>query len=302
MYSLLKLGFIVLIGSLLSCTENTRTTESGMSYTVLREGTGEVVKEGEYLALNMLYGEKDSTWIDTSLENLPAVIMVRRSTTKTEASVQDIFFDLKLGDSIHFDISVSDLFQKTWRRPVPSNLDSTSIVNFKVGVDAIMDQEAMQQWQASQQEKIANNQLQYDIKIIEKYLEQNDIVATKTESGLYYVITEESNGVKPQVGQTVSVNYAGYNLQGQYFDTSIKEIAEEKGLYNEQREPYGPIEFALGTRRVIQGWDEGIALLGLGSKAKLIIPSVLAYGPQTRGPGIAANENLVFDIELVEIK
>ncbi len=299
---MLKLSALVLLLAVLtSCNNNERTTESGLTYKVLREGTGEVAQEGEYLALNMKYGEVDSTWIDTTIENLPAVIMVRKTTIKAEPSLQDILFDLKLGDSVQFDVTAGDLYQKTWRRPLPPSLDSTSVVSFSVGVEAIMDQNTMRQWEMNQQQKITQNQLNYDISVIEKYLAENRISASKTESGLYYVITEESDGTKPQIGQQVEVNYVGYNLKGQYFDTSYKELAEEKGIYSAQREPYEPIEFVLGQRKVISGWEEGIALLGVGSKAKLIIPSTLAYGPRARGEAIGPNEILIFDIELVGV-
>ena len=56
----------------------------------------------------------------------------------------------------------------------------------------------------------------------------------------------------------------------------------------------------LGARQIIQGWEEGIQLLNVGSKAKLIIPPHLAYGERARGP-IPANSTLIFDVELVEI-
>ena len=67
-------------------------------------------------------------------------------------------------------------------------------MSFSVGVEAIMDQNTMRQWEMNQQQKITQNQLNYDISVIEKYLAENRISASKTESGLYYVITEESDG------------------------------------------------------------------------------------------------------------
>ena len=63
-----------------------------------------------------------------------------------------------------------------------------------------------------------------------------------------------------------------------------------------------PIEFPVGTGRVIKGWDEGIMLLNVGTKARLIIPSELAYGSRGAGGVIPPNATLVFDVELVEIK
>ena len=61
-----------------------------------------------------------------------------------------------------------------------------------------------------------------------------------------------------------------------------------------------PIEFIVGAKRVIAGWEEGIQLLNIGAKAKFIIPPNLAYGPRGRGP-IPPNATLIFEIELLEI-
>ena len=112
--------------------------------------------------------------------------------------------------------------------------------------------------------------------------------AEKTPSGLKYVITTPGSGEKPTKGQTVSVHYAGYLMTGQKFDSSFDRNK--------------PIEFPVGTGRVIKGWDEGIMLLNVGAKARLIIPSELAYGSKGAGGVIPANATLVFDVELMEIK
>ena len=78
---------------------------------------------------------------------------------------------------------------------------------------------------------------------------------------------EEGDGEKPESGQTVSVHYSGYLVDGTKFDSS-----------HDRNKPF---EFPLGKRKVIKGWDEGVALLNVGSKAKFIIPPKLGYG--TRG-------------------
>lgn len=108
----------------------------------------------------------------------------------------------------------------------------------------------------------------------------------ETASGLMYVVTQEGMGPNPAKGQNVKVHYAGFLTDGTPFDSSYDR--------NE------PIEFPLGTGRVIRGWDEGIALMKKGTKAKLFIPYGLAYGDQGRPPVIPAKANLIFDVELVD--
>jgi len=108
-----------------------------------------------------------------------------------------------------------------------------------------------------------------------------------TDSGLRYAISEEGEGPTPEIGELVAVHYTGWLEDGTQFDSSV-----DRGE---------PITFPLGQGRVIAGWDEGIALLDVGDKGRLIIPSTLAYGPTGSGP-IPPDSTLIFDVELVEIR
>jgi len=110
---------------------------------------------------------------------------------------------------------------------------------------------------------------------------------TRTESGLFYKITEKGDGKKAKTGQTVSVHYTGMLLDGQVFDSSI--------------ERKQPLDFPVGVGRVIPGWDEGILLLNVGDKARFVIPADLAYGSAGAGGVIPPNATLIFDVELVAV-
>jgi len=107
--------------------------------------------------------------------------------------------------------------------------------------------------------------------------------------GLQFIVVQDGNGPEPTTGQTVRVNYTGWlTANGLKFDSSYDR--------NE------PIAFPLGTGQVIKGWDEGIAMMRVGEKRRLIIPPDLAYGPQGRPPQIPANSSLTFDVELVGVE
>ena len=122
----------------------------------------------------------------------------------------------------------------------------------------------------------------WDTKVKEKFPD-----ALSTPSGLYYVIESEGTGIQAKTGQTVVAHYVGTLWNGTKFDSS-----RDRGT---------AFEFPVGMKRVIAGWDEGFALLKVGTKGKLIIPYYLAYGDQARGP-LPAKADLIFDVEMLGVK
>ncbi|MBN96475.1 MAG: peptidylprolyl isomerase [Flavobacteriaceae bacterium] len=123
---------------------------------------------------------------------------------------------------------------------------------------------------------------------IEAELESLGAGFEKTSSGLRYQILQKGDGEKAQKNKTVSVHYKGQLSDGTVFDSSYKRNQ--------------PIEFSLGMGQVIRGWDEGVALLKVGDKARFVIPSHLAYGSRGAGGVIPPNANLIFDVELMSVK
>jgi FKBP-type peptidyl-prolyl cis-trans isomerase FklB len=105
-----------------------------------------------------------------------------------------------------------------------------------------------------------------------------------TASGLQYEVIKEGKGPKPAATSIVKVHYEGKLTDGTIFDSS--------------RQRGEPIELPLD--RVIPGWTEGVQLMNVGSRYRLVIPGKLGYGEQGAGP-IPPNAVLVFDIELLEI-
>ncbi|MCF7793778.1 MAG: FKBP-type peptidyl-prolyl cis-trans isomerase [Candidatus Cloacimonetes bacterium] len=141
----------------------------------------------------------------------------------------------------------------------------------------------------------ANSTLIFTVELVDfkpaPKIEEYDIegkVVSKTDSGLEFILVEAGTGLKAAAGNTVSVHYSGYLQDGTMFDSSIKRNQ--------------PFEFTLGMGRVIKGWDEGIALMKEGDKARLIIPPDLGYGASGAGGVIPPNATLIFDVELLEVK
>jgi FKBP-type peptidyl-prolyl cis-trans isomerase FkpA len=95
-------------------------------------------------------------------------------------------------------------------------------------------------------------------------------------------------GTEATPGRKVRVHYTGTLMEGTKFDSS-----------RDRNEPY---EFTLGQREVIPGWDEGIKGMKVGGSRRLTIPSRMAYGPASPGPGIPPNAALKFDVELLGVE
>mgnify|MGYP000495113321 FL=1 len=110
----------------------------------------------------------------------------------------------------------------------------------------------------------------------------------ETASGLRYQVIQKGEGKKAEKGNTVSVHYKGQLADGTVFDSSYKRNA--------------PLDFQVGVGQVIAGWDEGICLLNVGDKARLVIPSDLGYGSAGAGGVIPPDATLVFDVELMDVK
>ncbi|TXE06603.1 peptidylprolyl isomerase [Gelidibacter salicanalis] len=114
------------------------------------------------------------------------------------------------------------------------------------------------------------------------YIDENNLDAQKTDSGLYYVINKPGSGGQPSTTSNVTVAYKGYFLDGKTFDES-----DANGI-------------SFGLQQVIKGWTEGIPYFKEGGKGKLLIPSHLGYGNQGR-PGIPGGAVLIFDIHLISV-
>jgi len=128
---------------------------------------------------------------------------------------------------------------------------------------------------------------------LKKYL--NDIISRgndvdTTELGVYYVAINEGTGAYPKTGDTLTVGYAGYFIDGSLFDASY--------WHNQTDSTY---TFVLGNPPLIKGWDDGMKVINKNARVQLIIPSDFAYG--SAGSGfILPYQTLIFVIVMKDIK
>jgi peptidylprolyl isomerase len=114
----------------------------------------------------------------------------------------------------------------------------------------------------------------------------------KSQSGLAYEDTKVGTGTTAVAGKKITVDYTGWldegGTRGKKFDSSI-----------DRSEAFS---FTLGQGQVIKGWDEGVAGMKVGGKRTLMIPAKLGYGERGAGADIPPNANLIFDVELIDVK
>ncbi len=138
-------------------------------------------------------------------------------------------------------------------------------------------------WSCKRKEVIS--QAKADDNIIQKYISDNNLDATATGSGLYYVIERQGTGANPNINSSITVVYRGVLTNGTVFDESKP----------------APTGFTTNLKSTVAGWQEGLPYFKKGGKGKLLIPSALGYGAKATG-GIPANSVLIFDIELLDVR
>jgi len=285
-----------------SCGGGMKQGPGGMLYNIHEDKSGPTLKEGDFAAVNVIAKtEGDSLLTSTYDSGMPAALFLRAPQAKGD--VMAALALLSEGDSATVKVNIDSTSQKGAPKPpfkgkyVIYQLKVVKVISKGNLTDAVFNDRC----KAYYSDVVAKVKKREPAKI-EKFVADNNLKVTKTASGLNYYVTKAATGATPAVGDTAVVNYTGKIMgQTKFFETSVKEIAmTDKKTFNPTR-PYGPIRVAVGTRGVIPGWDEGLALMHKGEKVTLIIPSDLAYGEQGMMPVIPPFSTLVFDMELVDI-
>jgi len=287
--SLLTVASLVMLAIVTSCGNKSqypgyKTTENGLNYQFFSQNEGNLPQVDELVEVTL------SCTVNDTMEIIPTSSNVLKLAEPTFTSdFMEGIAMMHIGDSASFIVNIDSTFMYIFgARELPEQFKGTDIMKFNVKVTDIFPES---DYAKKMIEKMKNAHPDETIKAaneLKEYLETNGIVAEPTETGLYYVMTQDGNGEMPAKDNKVKVHYTGKLLDGTVFDSSI-----ERGE---------PIEFPLGAGYVIPGWDEGIALMSKGEKGVLYIPWFLAYGDRGAGGLIPPYANLVFEVELVDFE
>jgi FKBP-type peptidyl-prolyl cis-trans isomerase FkpA len=258
---------------------------SGIKYQILYDARNPKAQIGNIITFNFAYSnDKDSIVLSSYGGGIPQP-QAEIAAPQYNGDVMEMFTLLGKGDSAYLLIPVDSMFRQGFTPPF---FAAHGMVHMRIKVTDVMTKEAFEKKQQDE----SMHQGQIDDSIITTYLKQNNLKATKTASGLYYIVRKSDTGAKPSLGMTATVNYTGKLLSGKVFDSNT-----DPAFGHVQ-----PFDFHVGNGDVIKGWDEGVALMPVGSQYTFILPSTLGYGSHGAGPDIGPNSVLIFDIELVAAK
>lgn len=286
---------------LASCNGGFKKADGGLLYNIITDKGGPKIQPGDFVSLNLtLKTDADSVIGSTYDNGIPFMNAIQKSQTKG-----DIISGIALlseGDSAVIKINIDTMTKGHPRPPALKGKYQVYIIKVEkvIPKGKLTDLDFQGQVQAYQKSVLESIKKAEPVKI-KKYIDDNKLNVTKTDSGLYYVVTKQGAGAKPIAGDTVVVNYTGMFLNGKVFETNVKEDAIKHKLPINPMNPYKPIRFPIGVRGMIKGWDEGLQLITKGSKATFILPSSLAYGEQGSGNAIPPFSPLIFEVELVDI-
>ena len=278
-------AFCVMLSFLTGCDnapKGYKTTDNGLYYRFYVNNGGEVPNVGDLVELTLSCVVNDTTVIIPASKNIIQLNEPSFATDFAEGIAM-----MHKGDSASFIVNIDSTFMNLFRVPeLPKEFNSTDIMRFEIKVNDFYPEseyvnKMVEAIKKQYPEETANAYAE-----MQQYFALNNISASPTASGLYYVQTSEGNGEMPEKGDNVKVHYTGKLLNGKVFDSSV-----ERGE---------PIEVPIGMGYVIPGWDEGIMLMSKGEKGVLYIPYYLGYGDRGAGADIPPFANLIFEVELID--
>lgn len=270
-------------------------TPSGFPYTMHVKGKGPKAEPGEYVYFHAQMRNGDEVlYASREMDQNPFLqIPLQDDPEGIPSPVEDLLKIMGVGDSATVVLNIDTMEVK------PPGLEDVKELFYDVVVVKIVSNEEFQEETArrNQEERAAMEAARGRISEVAEMVQDvakkyaagqlaNDIQSTS--SGLKYIIHEEGTGDMAKLGRKVFVHYYGALPDGNSFDNSF-----ERGE---------AFPFILGMGQVIPGWDEGIAMLKIGSKATLIVPPSLGYGETGYPPVIPPNSELIFYVELVKMQ
>ncbi|MCX7728037.1 MAG: FKBP-type peptidyl-prolyl cis-trans isomerase [Bacteroidia bacterium] len=271
--------------------KNYEESERGLYYKFfVKNDTTITPQVGDGIAIQYIIKKQstDSTIVnskDVSRDGSGIAKFLLQSPT-FKGSIEDGILMMHKGDSASFIISADSFFLKTNKmNELPKFIRPGEYLNVYIKLVDIKTKKELEENQRKQEEELAKLK-EEELQKLDEYIKNNKITVKPTNSGLYFIELKKGKGEKITSNTIVKVHYRGELTDGTVFDSS---------------EGKEPIEITVGVGEVIPGWDEALQMMQKGSKAKIILPSSIAYGKQQAGP-IPPYSTLIFTLEVVDVK
>ncbi|MBC7887832.1 MAG: FKBP-type peptidyl-prolyl cis-trans isomerase [Ferruginibacter sp.] len=289
-----------------SCTQPFKKAKDGTQYKIIKSKNGKKLVTGNYMELYAVAKYKDSILSSSFEDGIPQYAPY--DTAQFPPLFKEIFKDVNVGDSVVLKISTDSIINKGQGAPFMKK-GQFIIQAFKITNAFATKEQSDSAYQSYiplakvKAYKKANAQIKKDLvttlapqmkidaQILTDFMAKKGTKAAKTDWGTYVVITNPGAGENLSEKNIALVNYTGKTLADSVFDSNV----------DPKFGHVDPLSVDMSQFGVIPGWIDGLKMLKKGSKATLFIPSSLAYGVNGREPGIKPNENLQFDIEVLDI-
>ena len=254
-------------------------TPSGLRYELIEQKGGRKPMIGDMMRMHLIYKDKNGKEIYNSAELGEAFVLELTEPTFV-GGLEEGFAMMSEGDSAIFLVNADSVFSKTFKQPLPANIDSQDLLRFEIRLKKIL---TATEFRNESKHNTEYNQVE-ELRQIELYLGDNSISVPPVKPGVYFILFKEGKGAKPKPGDQVEIKYTGSFLGGEMFDASGN---------NGQN-----LIYKLGDGTHLTAWEEAISTMQPGGVARLILSSSNAYGTAGLDP-IPPNTPVIFDIELV---
>jgi FKBP-type peptidyl-prolyl cis-trans isomerase len=267
---------VMMIAITASCTSKYpgfKKSDSGLYYKVYKVGKDTVkpkVRDWISMEYKLVVKSKgkDSTFID-SRKSQQGALRMQLPPSDYKGDIYEGMRMLAAGDSGEFIVNADSLFKKTFRQTIrPKYIDTNSVAKFSIHMITIDSPQALQK-----KEK----------ETLDKFIADNKITVAPQPSGLYYIEQVEGKGIKIDSGCQVIYNVKISMVSG-------KQVFGQDSM-----------KFVYGKRPDMTGFLEGIKLMKKGGKARLILPSQLAFGEHGYRE-IPPYTSIIYDVQVVDVK
>jgi FKBP-type peptidyl-prolyl cis-trans isomerase FkpA len=262
-------------------------TQSGLTYSFLELGDGDVAEEDDYVRFAYEVKNEDDSMLYSSR------MMVKLLKASKNGNLEEGLLMMKVGDKVDFSLNPKAFYETYMQQSLPAAVGEGKI-KVQVKVLEILSDLAYQKKMHSFYEKLSaarmDTSAHTEIKRIEDFINGNKMAVTVSNSGLaYFFIKDVDNAKKVTYGKTLYLHYRGKFFDGREFNSTMMKGTPQDMIYGQEMQ-------------VIQGIEEALALMNEGDKMGLVIPSSLAYGSEGSSTGIVPpNTPVYYEVEVLKV-